>query len=100
MARGGRRPGAGRKTGSVTQKTREIAEKAHASGVTPLEVMLEAMHAARDAGDLKTAASFARDAAPYIHAKLSSVQTELTGPDGGPVEARIETITRRIIRPT
>jgi hypothetical protein len=92
MTRGGKREGAGRKPGAVTQKTREVAEKALQGGITPLEVMLEAMNSARDAGDLKTAASFARDAAPYIHAKLSSVQAEITGADGGPLVTRIELV--------
>jgi hypothetical protein len=41
---GGKRPGAGRKKGSLTQKTREVAEKAASAGITPLEVMLEAMN--------------------------------------------------------
>jgi len=36
--------------------------------------MLEAMNALRDSGDLEKAASVAKDAAPYIHAKLSSVE--------------------------
>lgn len=71
---GGRRPGAGRKPGAVTKKTREIAEKAVQDGITPLEVMLEAMNSFREAGDLEKAAGFAKDAAPYVHPKLSAVE--------------------------
>lgn len=41
--RGGPRKGAGRKAGSLTKRTREIAEKAIATGRTPLEIMLENM---------------------------------------------------------
>jgi hypothetical protein len=82
--RGGARPGAGRKQGSATKKTREIADKAAASGITPLEVMLEAMNAFRVAGDLEKAASFAKDAAPYMHPRLAAV--EHTGEDGGPID--------------
>jgi len=81
--RGGARKGAGRKAGSATQKTREIADKAAAAGVTPLEVMLEAMHSFRATGDLEKAASFAKDAAPYIHPKLAAI--EHTGKDGGAI---------------
>lgn len=95
MARGGKREGAGRKPGAITQKTREIAEKAAVAGITPLDVMLEAMRGAYDAGDLKEAASFAKDAAPYVHAKLANVQADVDLA----VTGRIETITRRIIRP-
>jgi hypothetical protein len=36
MNRGGKRAGAGRKPGSLTKKTREIAERAAADGITPL----------------------------------------------------------------
>jgi len=37
---GGKRQGAGRKPGSVSQKTREIANQAATDGLTPLEYML------------------------------------------------------------
>ncbi len=71
---GGPRKGAGRKPGAANQKTREIADKAVQKGITPLEVMLEAMNALRESGDLEKAAGIAKDAAPYIHPKLSSVE--------------------------
>lgn len=115
MARGGKRDGAGRPSGALTQRTREVAERASATGMTPLEVMLDNMRhfqqVALDAEatlDGLTAAEFseqidpsaspeeqfkfllaqvkktvglrqaaqdaARDAAPYIHPKLASVQ--------------------------
>jgi hypothetical protein len=41
--KGGARSGAGRKEGSLTKRTREIAEVAAAQGITPLEVMMSAM---------------------------------------------------------
>jgi hypothetical protein len=43
MPRGGPNRGQGRKPGSVNAKTREIAERAIGDGLTPLEVMLDAM---------------------------------------------------------
>lgn len=82
--RGGARKGAGRKAGSATQKTRAIADKAAAEGITPLEVILEAMNAFRGAGDLEKAAIFAKDAAPYMHPRLAAV--EHTGDGGGPID--------------
>lgn len=82
--RGGARKGAGRKAGSATQKTREIADKAAAAGITPLEVMLEAMNSFRESGDMEKAAGFAKDAAPYIHPKLAAI--EHTGKDGGAID--------------
>lgn len=83
-ARGGPRKGAGRKAGSATKKTREIADKAAQEGITPLEVMIQAMREAYETGGPVAAFPFAKDAAPYMHAKISSM--ELTGKDGGPVQ--------------
>ena len=44
-SKGGARPGAGRKEGSLTKRTREIAEVAAAQGITPLEIMMSTMMA-------------------------------------------------------
>ncbi|MDS1142402.1 hypothetical protein RE432_18365 [Pusillimonas sp. SM2304] len=85
--RGGARPGAGRKPGSATKKTREIADKAAKDGITPLEVMLEAMISFRDAGELDRAASIAKDAAPYVHPRLAAI--EHSGKDGGPLVVQV-----------
>src|SRR5262245_23529539 len=75
---GGKRNGSGRKrgkAGAATTKTRQIADREAASGkVLPLEAMLDAMRAHHAAGRLDEAATVARDAAPYIHPKLTSVQ--------------------------
>ena len=83
---GGPRPGSGRKPGSVTRKTREIADRAVETGSTPLEVMLETMRLLREAAfrssapdveKLVQAAAVAKDAAPYIHPRLSSVEAQV-----------------------
>lgn len=74
--RGGVRAGSGRKKGAATKRTREIADKAAESGLTPLEVMLDAMKEAHEAKDKKQAAYFAQMAAPYVHPKLSSVEMD------------------------
>jgi hypothetical protein len=88
--RGGARPGAGRKPGSATRKTREIADRAAAEGLTPLEYMLEVMRNANL--DPRERLSAAVSAAPYVHPKLASI--EHTGADGGAIQAvhRIELI--------
>lgn len=91
-ANGGKRKGAGRKKGSCTKKTREIANRAIKEGITPLEVMLKAMRAEceRVAGlplhdqDWSKACGYAVSAAPYIHPRLASVAH--TGKDGGAIE--------------
>ncbi|NLS03609.1 hypothetical protein HGP14_09585 [Rhizobium sp. P32RR-XVIII] len=84
MARGGKRTGAGRPRGAATKRTREIADKASSEGLTPLEVMLTAMREHAKQKDWDAAASIAKDAAPYMHAKLASVQH--SGPKGGPIQ--------------
>lgn len=79
--RGGARSGAGRKPGSATKKTREIANRVAATGKTPLEVMIEAMRETYKEHGAVAAFPFARDAAPYMHARIASM--ELTGKGGG-----------------
>jgi hypothetical protein len=80
---GGARPGAGRKPGSLNSKTRAIAEKCADLGATPLEVMVEAYLKLRDEGRLEDAAKIAKDAAPYMHPRLSNI--ELSGDEDKPV---------------
>lgn len=88
MARGGKREGAGRRKGTVTEQTRrklELAAKAESEGVTPIEIMLTLMRTLWDQatddsgkvvniGKAMQANVVAKDAAPFIHPKLSSVQ--------------------------
>lgn len=75
MARGGARPGAGRKAGSITTRTREIAEAALGQGLTPLDYMLGIL---RDEGQ-SPAMRFeaAKAAAPFVHAKLAAVDANV-----------------------
>lgn len=84
MARGGSRSGAGRKRGAASKKTRELADKAAAEGITPLEVMLKAMTSHFQAERLDEAAAIAKDAAPYCHPRLQAI--EMSGKDGKPIE--------------
>lgn len=100
--RGGARPGAGRKKGSATARTREIAERAYGDGVTPLEYMLAVMRAESEHEDPRIQAGrealrfeAAKAAAPYIHPRLAAV--EVTGADGGPV--LVQKVAREIVRP-
>lgn len=114
MPSGGKREGAGRKPGSLTKRTREVAERAMEQGKTPLEVLLENMrHFQKVAHDAETvieamtedqvqslgesheerfkgllakvkaaaglrqlANEAAKDAAPFMHARLSSVEIQ------------------------
>ncbi len=79
--RGGSRKGAGRKVGSATKRTREIADAAMADGVTPLEFMLAVMRNDSVHDDpriqlTREAMRFeaAKAAAPYIHPRLAAVE--------------------------
>ena len=79
MASGGRRPGAGRKKGYVseaTKKRQEIAAQALIAGTTPLEVILEAMRIAYQQGGAIAAVPFAKEAAPYVHPKLANIDAK------------------------
>lgn len=103
MPKGGVRPGAGRKRGSLSKKTREIAEKAQELGITPLEVMLGTMRALWEKAEqgeieyqgdeIKTPLDFrlmatevAHKAAPYIHPKLSNIDANIKGDMGIKIE--------------
>lgn len=98
--RGGARVGAGRKKGSATKKTREIADKAAEDGITPLEYMLQVMRQEPDpdldARDLLQAITLrfeaAKAAAPYIHPKLSSVEVKGDSDNPIAVTGRIELV--------
>lgn len=85
MARGGKREGAGRRAGVPNKRTQETAERVEASGLTPLDYMLGIM---RDE-TMTTESRFeaAKAAAPYVHAKLASIEHQ--GKDGGPLVLEI-----------
>ena len=111
MPRGGHRENAGRKRGTPNKASAARQAEVAASGVTPLEVMLDNMRFAHEraaevlakvlAGDQadeaetlntfkellrlrQVAEECAKDAAPYVHPRLSAVRH--SGPDGeGPV---------------
>jgi hypothetical protein len=82
--RGGRRDGAGRKPGSVTKIDHEARQKAHATGLTPLDYLLSVMR--DESEDKRERLDAAKAAAPYCHARLSA--TELSGPNKGPIETK------------
>ncbi len=90
--RGGPRPGSGRKPGASNKRTKEAVAKAQKAGKLPLDVMLEAMRAAYKKGGAAAAFDFAKDAAPYLHAKLSSI--EATGKGGKDLMPPMITLVR------
>lgn len=75
--KGGKREGAGRKKGSKTQRHVDIALREAARGLTPIEVMLETMRSLWANGQQTEASAIAKDAAPFIHPRLSSVEAKV-----------------------
>lgn len=84
MGHGGARVGAGKPKGATSKRNQETIEKALRGGITPLDVMLEAMRDAYNRKDLKEASNFAKDAAPYVHAKLQA--TTISGNPEAPLQ--------------
>jgi hypothetical protein len=71
MALGGKRPGAGRPKGSRNRRTAELVEAAQKSGILPLDFLLSVMRDKNAPRDVRIEA--AKAAAPYLHARLNSV---------------------------
>jgi hypothetical protein len=87
--RGGKRSGAGRPKGQPNKASAERQAEVAASGVTPLEYMLNVLRDPDAAVERRDWA--AEKAAPYVHPKLAAI--EHTGKDGGPIEVtRIELV--------
>lgn len=110
--RGGARLGAGRKVGSATARTREIANRAAAEGITPLEYLLDLMRKPypNDA-DAVTEAAYdslrldaAKAAAPYIHPRLATrdnaINLSLTGSLADQGAAVVKALADGTITPT
>ena len=81
-ANGGKRPGAGRKKGVPNKRTAELQAQVEAQGITPLEFMLQVMRTEPDPSIeeprelmaiMMLRFEAAKSAAPYIHAKLTSI---------------------------
>ena len=83
---GGARPGSGRKPGSPNKKTAAFQKAVEESGVTPLDYMLQVMR--NPAEDPRARLGAAQAAAPYVHAKLSSV--EVSGKDGAAIDMSLK----------
>ena len=78
MARGGKRPGAGRKPGALNRATAEQRKAVQESGLTPLDYMLSVLRDEKNPPEVRLDA--ANKAAPYVHPKLAAV--DHTSSDG------------------
>lgn len=88
---GGYRRGAGRPKGKKTQeekkKARRLGMDAHRRNLSPLQHMLDAMRSEKSSTRRRD--EMAKSAAPYIHAKLSSVKVTGGNADDPPVRHEI-----------
>lgn len=75
MAHGGARPNAGRKPGQATKLNEEARIKAAEGGITPLDYMLEILRNENNTTEARFEA--AKAAAPYMHARLSSTDSNV-----------------------
>src|SRR5271168_5193256 len=93
MARG--RKTGGRQKGSRNRATAEARAEAEATGILPLDYMLSVV---RDANaDVKRRDAMAMAAAPYLHAKISTIDAKLAG---APETTDEVSVTVRFIEPT
>lgn len=83
MAKGGRRPDAGRPPGSRNKRSVQQEEKIRESGQTPLEYLVSIYQDEKQPGRMRLEA--ARSAAPFVHSKLSAVDMDVRG-DGRDVD--------------
>ena len=72
MSHGGARKGAGKPKGTTAKIDAEIREQALATGISPLDYMLDLLRNTELAWQDRFEA--AKAAAPYVHAKLSSTE--------------------------
>lgn len=86
--RGGTKPG--RPKGALNKRTAAMIE-AIGTKVTPLEYMLSVLHNEEAKPEQRMMAAV--QAAPYIHAKLTSTDAKIE------LDARISDITHRIVKP-
>lgn len=72
---GGAREGAGRKPGAIRKATAAAQAKAAEGGILPLDFMLERMR--NPEAPIADRMDMAKAAAPYVHAKLSSIEAKV-----------------------
>lgn len=77
MAHGGPRNGAGRKPGQATKVNQKAREQALEGGISPLDYMLSILR--DEKVDKAERMDAAKAAAPYVHARLASIEASLDG---------------------
>lgn len=89
MASGGVRSGAGRKPGAANKMNDLARRKAAEGGIMPLDYMLDVLR--DEEQPMAARMDAAKAAAPYVHAKLASVEHK--GDGGGPLQVIVKQFT-------
>jgi hypothetical protein len=95
--KGGHRPGAGRKPGSLNRLSRKAREEATATGELPHEFLLRVVRGAKIDGHTPTFAErvdAAKAAAPYFAPRFSVVAADVSKPDD-PIASLLAEIAER-----
>ncbi len=79
----------GRKKGTPNKANKQRQQQVAASGLTPLDYMLQVMRDEKATRDERMDA--AKSAAPYVHPRLAT--TSHTGPNGGPINLNLTGMT-------
>jgi hypothetical protein len=91
--RGGRTKGTPNR---MTELRLAVAERAMEKGLTPLDYLLERMRDSKE--DKKVRLFAAKEAAPYVHPKLSSIEHSGALNLGGVTDAELEAEFERLAR--
>ena len=83
MAKGGARAGAGRPRGSRSAKTADRLAAIEATGITPLDYLLNIMRDGEQ--DKIVRLDAAKAAAPYVHPKLANIEATHKGDAEHPI---------------
>ena len=86
MTSGGPRAEAGRPKGSKTTKTRDIAVRAAAEGISPVEFMLNIMR--DESADMERREAMAKACAPFCHPRLAYTTVKQTEKSPTPDELK------------
>jgi hypothetical protein len=79
----------GRKRGTPNKRTTELQARIRATGMMPLDFMIAVMRNAKAPLELRFEA--ARQAAPYVHPRLTAI--EHSGTDGGAVPVEVKQVS-------
>ena len=88
--------GSGRKKNSPNRATKERQARVAATGITPLDFLLEVMR--DEEADLEVRLEAAKTAAPFVHARLASVDFKDAPKSPAEIDARLGELFAVVLR--